>query len=600
MRWAPSPRWRLAAPAAQARDQNVTSFDGTQIVTHFFPAKGLAPGAKAPTILVGHGWAGRGATDIDGGTGEGTQGQTAIGDLHRAGYNVLTWDARGFGGSGGRVSVDGPDFEARDVQSLITYVANQPEARLDAAGDPRLGMAGGSYGGGIQLVTAALDKRIDVIAPDIAWQSLVTSLYKDESLKQGWGTLLFAAGNATGRLDGRINTAYTQGTTTGKIGENERAWFASRGPGAARVDKIRIPTLLTQGTVDTLFTLREAEANYRVLKANKVPVKMMWHCGGHGTCDFPAGEPGRTERAALKWFDRYLKGNTATDTGAAFEWIDDLGKWHTSAGYPLTPGAPLTGSGRGTLALAPGVTTGTPTDAMSGSPNVEVGIGAPKATESVVGSPDLDLAYSGTASPAQTFVFAQVVDKKSGQVLGNQATPIPVTLDGTNRTVSRPLESIAAQAGAGSQWVVQIVPGTALYAPQRSTGSITFASAKASLPTGTPVKAAAASSSRSARSRAPRPAPCASASAPCASGCAPAAARSARSPWWSSAAGAWWPGRAASTPPAAASPRCASSRARARAPTPWWRPARTPPGARCAPPRSSACAEAARARARRS
>ena len=186
--------WALAAPAAQARDQNVASFDGTQIVTHFFPAKGLAPGAKAPTILVGHGWAGRGATDIDGGTGEGTQGQTAIGDLHRAGYNVLTWDARGFGGSGGTVSVDGPEFEGRDVQSLITYVANQPEARLDAAGDPRLGMAGGSYGGGIQLVTAALDKRVDVIAPDIAWHSLVTSLYKDENLKQGWGTLLFARG----------------------------------------------------------------------------------------------------------------------------------------------------------------------------------------------------------------------------------------------------------------------------------------------------------------------------------------------------------------------------------------------------------------------
>ena len=144
-------RRRRARPWPPPRPRRATrtssSFDGTPIVTHFFPAKGLAPGAKAPTILVGHGWAGRGATDIDGGTGEGTQGQTAIGDLHRAGYNVLTWDARGFGGSGGIVSADGPEFEGRDVQSLITYVANQPEARLDAAGDPRLGMAGGSYGG---------------------------------------------------------------------------------------------------------------------------------------------------------------------------------------------------------------------------------------------------------------------------------------------------------------------------------------------------------------------------------------------------------------------------------------------------------------------
>ena len=148
-------------------------------------------------------------------------------------------------------------------------MANQPEARLDAAGDPRVGMAGGSYGGGIQLVTAGLDKRVDAIVPDIAWQSLVTSLYKDQNLKMGWGTLLTAAGNATGRLDGRINSAFTQGSTTGRIPEPERQWFESRGPGAALVDKIRIPTMLTQGTVDTLFTLREAEANYRILKRNK-------------------------------------------------------------------------------------------------------------------------------------------------------------------------------------------------------------------------------------------------------------------------------------------------------------------------------------------
>ncbi len=442
-------------------------------------------------MLVGHGWAGRGATDINGGTGEGTQGNTAIGDLHRAGYNVLTWDARGFGGSGGTVNVDGPDFEGRDVQSLITFVANQPEARLDAAGDPRLGMAGGSYGGGIQLVTAGLDKRVDAIVPDIAWQSLISSLYKDENIKLGWGSLLAAAGNATGRLDSRINSAFAQGAATGKIGANERAWFASRGPGTELVGKIRAPTLLTQGTIDTLFTLREAEANYRVLKANKVPVKMMWHCGGHGTCDFPAGEPGRVERAALKWFDRYLKGNTAADTGAAFEWIDDRGSWHTSAGYPLTPRGPLTGSGRGTLALSPALVTGSPTEATSGSPNVEVAIGAPKGAASVVGSPDLELNYRGTASPAQTYVYAQVVDKKSGQVLGNQATPIPVTLDGTDRAVARPLESIAAEAGPGSQWVVQLVPSSALYGSQRSTGAITFNNAKASLPTGTPVKAAA-------------------------------------------------------------------------------------------------------------
>ncbi len=39
-------------------------------------------------------------------------------------------------------------------------------------GDPRIGMVGASYGGGIQLVAAATDPRIDAIVPTIAWNTL--------------------------------------------------------------------------------------------------------------------------------------------------------------------------------------------------------------------------------------------------------------------------------------------------------------------------------------------------------------------------------------------------------------------------------------------
>ena len=134
----------LAAPAADARNVIVKSFDGTPIVAHFFPAPGVQ--GKAPTIMVGHGWGGSGATN--------PQSEYA-----QAGYNVLTWDARGFGGSGGTVMIDHPEFEARDVQALIDYIADQPEAQLDKQGDPRVGMDGPSYGGGIQFITAARDGR---------------------------------------------------------------------------------------------------------------------------------------------------------------------------------------------------------------------------------------------------------------------------------------------------------------------------------------------------------------------------------------------------------------------------------------------------------
>jgi ABC-2 type transport system ATP-binding protein len=67
--------------------------------------------------------------------------------------------------------VDSPDFEGRDVQALIDFVARQPEARLDGPGDPRIGMSGPSYGGGIQIVTAAIDGRVDAITPTIAWNA---------------------------------------------------------------------------------------------------------------------------------------------------------------------------------------------------------------------------------------------------------------------------------------------------------------------------------------------------------------------------------------------------------------------------------------------
>src|SRR5215208_766420 len=183
----------LLAPAAQARDATTRSFDQTRINTHFFPAAGLAAGKRAPTVMVGPGWSQPGETD-ENSSSEELFGGVGVGVLRNAGYNVLTWDPRGFGQSGGQVEVDSPDFEARDASALIDWLAGQPEAQLDRAGDPRVGMNGSSYGGGIQWVTAARDARVDVITPNISWNSLVTSLNKEGSLKFGWGSLLCGIG----------------------------------------------------------------------------------------------------------------------------------------------------------------------------------------------------------------------------------------------------------------------------------------------------------------------------------------------------------------------------------------------------------------------
>ncbi|HEX5618769.1 MAG TPA: CocE/NonD family hydrolase [Solirubrobacteraceae bacterium] len=467
----------LAAPAA-AREAVVTSFDGVQLHVSFHPAAGLKAGHRAPTILQTHGWGQKRDQNPNSPSSNGT-GNVGTGPLRKAGFNVLTWDSRGFGESGGTVEVDSKDFEGRDVQVLLDWLAKQPEARLDRRGDPRVGMHGVSYAGGIELVAAAIDKRIDAIVPTIAWNSLLTSLYKEETVKSGWSSLLYAAGQ-TGRLDSHIGSAFASGTTTGKLSAEDRAWFESRGPGDALVKRIRVPTMLLQGTADTLFTTSEAIRNYGILRRNHVPVKMMWFCGGHGTCLTGTGPDGHFEAAVIAWLRRYVTGKKNVKTGPGFEWLADDAKWRHSRRWPAPAGKPIIATGTGTLVLSPADTvSGNPTAAAPAANAVNVAI--PAATAQVVGLPRLRLTYSGTGTV--THVFAQIVDEQRNVVVGNLVTPIPVTLDGASHTVARPLEGIAASLTPTGRYHLQIIGGSQVYGPVRGAAAITFSAVGLKLPT---------------------------------------------------------------------------------------------------------------------
>jgi ABC-2 type transport system ATP-binding protein len=501
----------LGAPAAQARDAVVESFDGTPIITHFFPAPGLQPGERAPTIMIGHGWGGSGAT-------------SPPADYAEAGYNVLTWDARGFGGSGGTVMIDHPEFEARDAQALIDFIAEQPEARLDTAGDPRVGMDGPSYGGGIQFITAARDDRLDAIAPTIAWNSLVSSLYKADAIKDGWGLALAGLGVPTSTLPGVFSPAgvqtghqspqfyslVTNGTATGRFLPEDVAWLDEHGPHHL-LSQIEIPTLIAQGTVDTLFTLEEAHRNFTALKAAGVPVKMLWFCGGHGACltgsDNPdpisgiAGDSGRVQERKLAWFARYLQGDASANVGPEFEWIDEEGNWHQSAAYPLRQAGSVSGQGSGSIALTPGVSgSGVlifATESLAGG--LTIPIDAPAGAD-VVGEPTLKLTYTATgastAPDGDTHVFAQLLDRSrpspllpgTDLVVNNLATPIKIELDGQPHQLELPLERVASRAGVDG-YALQLIPQTSVYDLQRAAGLVEVQSAEVTLPLSAPVGA---------------------------------------------------------------------------------------------------------------
>ncbi len=482
---------------------DVTSFDGTIIRAHWFPNPQATATTKFPTVLKGPGWSQPGDVNTES-RGDGIFGDLNIANLWDAGYNVLTWDPRGFGESGGVVSTNDPKHEGRDTQVLVDWVARQPGVELDRPGDPRMGMVGGSYGGDIQFVLAALDCRVDAIVPTIAWHSLGTSLYKADTVKQGWADQLYGFA-ADRELDPHITSAHESGDATGTISAADRAWFLSRGPGKL-IEKVHIPTLIVQGTVDTLFTLDEAVTNYGILARAGVPVSMIWFCGGHGVCLTKAGDPAVAGDAAVAWLARYVQRDESGPVGAGFSTVDQNGDRFEAEKFPAASGSPVRANGLGTLNLVE--TTVEKAAPVDGAPSAVLGgvagsITPARATNGVdvdipfadstmvLGAPRLSLTYSGTvaAGPRPERVFAQIVDPATGLVLGNQITPIKVTLDGSTRTVSVPLEMVVFSATPGAKLTLQLVATTTAYAQPRLGGSVTFSKINVALPTVTGMQA---------------------------------------------------------------------------------------------------------------
>jgi ABC-2 type transport system ATP-binding protein len=495
-----------ASDLGNDRDWDIVSFDGTVIRAHWFPVADASADSPAPTVLMGPGWGSAGDVDVE---GDGTAGTVSIGMLLDAGYNVLTWDPRGFGESGGEAQIDSPEFEGRDIQQLIDFVGSRSEAQLDVAGDPRLGMVGASYGGGAQFIAAGTDCRVDAIVPIIAWNSLDTSLFKGGVPKLGWANfLLLAAQFGGGTLDPTITRAAATANSTGTFTDADAQWFIERGP-ADVVDDIGAPTLIIQGTVDGLFTLDEAVANYTTLRTAGTEVAMLWYCGGHGICLTDEGDTELVAASALAWLDRHVRGDSTAAPVAGFAAVDQFGTVHTAVEWPAADTTPLVASGSGTLDLVETGGSGPATASGAGgfditagvilaiTPGratnaVEVVVPAPEAEAFVVGAPMLSLTYSGTvpAGDRPTAVFAQLVDDSTGIVLGNQVTPVPLVLDGTEHTLDIPLETVAHLLRPGSSLTLQLVATTVAYAQPQLGGSVTFSAISITLPVTTALRPA--------------------------------------------------------------------------------------------------------------
>ncbi|MDT0275830.1 alpha/beta fold hydrolase [Blastococcus goldschmidtiae] len=368
-----------AAPAAAADDvrteeARIPAGSGADAVeldsTLYLPAAEELP---APAVVLAHGFGGS---------------KDSVADDARAlagrGYVVLTFSARGVGGSTGQIGLNDPRFEIADLSALIDVLAERDDVVQDADGDPRVGVAGASYGGALALLGAAYDERIDAIAPQITWHSLTSAFFPDHTgdldtgtpaavpptsdggvFKSLWAGLFFGIGSAPadllaafgdgdggapdggmpvalpdellaqaaenpeaterlltcGRFTAEVCAAYQTAASTGEL-TPEVAAILDRSSPAAVVDRIDAPTLLIQGTQDSLFGLGQADANARGIAADGTPVKVVWFAGGH---DAPAsgGQADELREEVAGWFDWYLRSaddpSRGPEPGTGFE-----------------------------------------------------------------------------------------------------------------------------------------------------------------------------------------------------------------------------------------------------------------------------------------
>ncbi|MEV3993073.1 alpha/beta fold hydrolase [Streptomyces sp. NPDC049837] len=374
------------------REDTVMEMPGARIDTSFFTS-GQGDGRR-PAVLLGHGF---------GGSKEDVRAQAET--LARDGYAVLTWSARGFGGSTGRIGLNDPDFEVKDVSRLIDWLAKRPEVRLDGDGDPRVGVSGSSYGGAISLLAAGYDKRVDAIAPQITYWNLADALFPDGVFKKLWAGIFFTTGTAAssdrpeaparppgeppgegdqppgrnaggaeapdtaggptratapgaaacGRFQDVLCAMYERVAVAGKPDAAARALLAARSPSAVG-DRIKVPALIVQGQADSLFPLSHADAMAKAIRANGAPVAVDWIAGGHDGGD---REAGRVEARIGAWFDRYLKEDTGAGTGPAFR-VSRTGGVDSTDGQAQLRGA--TGDSY------PGLRSGARTLALTGRP----------------------------------------------------------------------------------------------------------------------------------------------------------------------------------------------------------------------------------------
>jgi predicted acyl esterase len=332
----------------------VRTFDGVPVDANL----ALPAGQRLPLVVLSHGWGGS------------KLGYDDLKPWAQRGYAALAFSARGFGESCGSaasrladaagcaqgwVHLDDARYEARDVQQLAGLLADQ-----GVVDGRRVGVSGGSYGGGVSLELAVLrdrqmlpdgtlvpwtspqgrPMRIAGAVPWIPWSDLVYALTPNGRTRDDAITSTTDDLDPTGVVKASfVAGLYASGQASGYYappgvdpGSDLNRWFAVTNAGEpygadarAVEDELAThhspyyldhssapaPTLIASGFTDDLFPVDEALRYYNRTRAQypDSPLALMFLDFGHQRAQNKPADVARFQQRAYAWMDRYVKGD---------------------------------------------------------------------------------------------------------------------------------------------------------------------------------------------------------------------------------------------------------------------------------------------------
>lgn len=492
-----------------------TSFDGTDLAGTLYVPDGPGP---FPVVLGTHGWGGDHTSAA----------VTRRADRYASeGYVFCAYDSRGFGESGGEVTVDGPN-EVADALTLLDRLANREVGGVPVpveTGDngPVCAMDGLSYAGGIQLNTMAVStpeaasrllpdtasfdtidfskgSPLNAAVPRWAWHDLVFSLAPRGIVKSGWDSLLLAVGITGARGltsgDGRpsmedvthgvtreVPEAFLRATATNDFDESDREFYRSRSA-VSKTGLLDTPSLFISGWNDTLFTANEAVWNRNAVADNGAESKLLLFQGAHTFGETASDEVNAyLDSRAIEFLDAHLKRGQARSSLPAVEYYrTQTDEFATRPDIPA-PGSkdltlPLSEGGQGDVSVV--ANSVAPTSAsqvfVQGQGDYAEGATAVgydfevEADVELFGTPELELVVEPLGGEARLFVKVEHVTDADETVVHNQVTPIAVEGVAATQRVAVEMTTIQRNLSAGDALRITVASTDAGFYNSRSAG----------------------------------------------------------------------------------------------------------------------------------